>query len=96
MLDDQLLQTVKDILFSVIPKDAYKAYIFGSRATGNARKFSDIDIGIEGAKLSIETYFNLKDAFEESDIPYTIDIVEMNETSESFQQVARQKVINLN
>lgn len=96
MLDDRLLRSVKDIIFSVIPKDSYKVYIFGSRAIGNARKFSDIDIGIEGAKLSIETYFKLKDAFEESNIPYTVDIIEMNETSDSFKKIAQQKVINLN
>jgi predicted nucleotidyltransferase len=56
-----------------------KAYIFGSRAMGNYKKGSDIDIAIIGVKIDFETTSRLHAKFnEELPIPYFIDVVNFN------------------
>ena len=50
-----------------------KAVIYGSRAKGDHRKGSDIDLTLFGI-ISAETVAGVLDAFEESFLPYTFDI----------------------
>jgi predicted nucleotidyltransferase len=71
-----------------------RVFIFGSWAEGTALKFSDIDIGVEG-KGPFST-LELEEAFENSDLPYLVEIVNFNHVSEKFKKVAKQKIIPLN
>ena len=65
-----------------------KVYAFGSRYKNNNRKFSDFDIAIDtGEKLSFEFLNLLKDAFEESDLPYRVDIIDYNNISDKFKKI---------
>jgi len=41
---------IKEIIFRFLDTKKYQVFIFGSRATGKAKKFSDYDIGIWGKK----------------------------------------------
>ncbi len=53
-----------------------EAKIFGSRALGNFRKGSDVDIAIYGQNLRIDTALNLSAILNERlNIPYNIDVV---------------------
>lgn len=53
-----------------------KAVIFGSRAKGNARKGSDIDIAIFGEALTPKTAMDLSSKLNEVlPIPYRVDVV---------------------
>ncbi len=55
------------------------AYIFGSRAMGNYKKGSDIDIAIVGNKIDFETTSRLHGKLnEELPIPYFVDVVNFN------------------
>lgn len=57
------------------------AYIFGSRAKGNFKKSSDIDIAIQGEKISFDTLSKLHYFLEdEGPMPYLIDIVNLDKT----------------
>lgn len=54
----------------------YKIYIFGSRALGTYKKYSDIDLYIESTPaLTPEIINQLSVFFEESDFPYKVDLV---------------------
>lgn len=56
-----------------------KAIIFGSRAMGNYKKGSDIDIAILGNNINDKTITRLSATLnEEKPIPYFIDIVNYN------------------
>ena len=58
-----------------------EAHLFGSRAMGNYKKGSDIDIAIKG-KVSPETTSRLKSILEEETcLPYFFDIVDYNQIS---------------
>ena len=50
------------------------AGLFGSRATGHARPNSDVDLVLFGT-LSVDDIALLWEAFDESDLPMTVDVV---------------------
>ena len=51
-----------------------KAIIYGSRAKGNYRIGSDIDLAIIGDQLTFDIVINLLNILDESDLPYNFDI----------------------
>lgn len=62
--------------------------IFGSRAIGTAKPYSDLDLVImEDEPLPVTTMRILRDAFDDSDLPFQVDLVEWAGTSEKFREV---------
>jgi predicted nucleotidyltransferase len=56
-----------------------KIWVFGSRVTGKHRPYSDLDLAVEaGQRLPLSLCAVLGDAFEESALPFTVDVVDMN------------------
>ena len=61
-----------------------EAVIFGSRAKGNYRKGSDIDIAIKGKDIGYDDVTSLSFALnEDSNMPYYFDIVYFETISET-------------
>lgn len=59
-----------------------KIYLFGSWARGSAAVSSDVDVAIDyGGKADRRKLARLREALEESSIPYNVDVVDMNEAS---------------
>ena len=50
-------------------------FLFGSRAKGNYKKGSDIDLAIMNKGVNIDTIFKIKREFEESSLPYFVDLI---------------------
>ncbi|MDD2309355.1 MAG: nucleotidyltransferase domain-containing protein [Desulfuromonadaceae bacterium] len=85
---------VCDILANHIP--GREVRIFGSRANGTAKPYSDIDLVIMGNEpLPVTTMRILRDAFDDSDLPFQVDLVEWAETSEEFRVVIEKSAIPL-
>ena len=96
-MDTHLLKVIKDTVFSHVDSKKYRVFIFGSRALETSTQFSDIDIGIESdSKISPLLLFELEEAFEESNLPYMVDIVDFTSVSDKFKQVAKKHTIRLN
>lgn len=95
-MDKATVDIITKILRTHLDSNENKAFIFGSRADGTAQKYSDYDIGIEGKKLEDMTIFELNEEFENSDLPYLVDIVDFNTVSENFRSEAKSKIIELN
>lgn len=74
-LSEAVYTKIKDI---VIRYPAYKFKLFGSRSRGNYKPSSDIDIAIFGELKNEDKYAILND-IDLLDIPYTVDIVFVNE-----------------
>lgn len=63
-----------------------RVFLFGSRASGSARAASDIDIGLLAKEpLPPALLADLRKAFEESRIPYTVDVVDLPSVDETFR-----------
>jgi type I restriction enzyme S subunit len=70
--------------------------LFGSRANGTAKPYSDIDLMILGDELlPVTTMRILRDAFDDSDLPFQVDLVEWAGTSEQFRKVIEKTAISL-
>ena len=77
---------IRNILRAHVPDCT--AWAFGSRATGRAKQYSDLDLAINGGKpLGIDLAAQLAEAFAESDLPYKVDIVDWTTASEAFKKV---------
>jgi predicted nucleotidyltransferase len=61
-------------IFSQYPS-VHLVYLFGSRAKGNPKKGSDIDMAIMNTGVTAETIHRIKGDFEESSLPYSVDLV---------------------
>ena len=76
------------ILNEIVPDREVRA--FGSRVTGKAKPFSDLDLAIMGDEpLSLETRARLEEAFSESDLPWKVDVLDWNLTDEKFRNLIR-------
>ena len=61
-------------IIEIIKKHNYNFLIFGSRARGDYKKNSDIDIAIEGI-INEKDEMSIRNDFDMLQIPYTIDLV---------------------
>ena len=67
---------VLNILRANLPKST-KVWVFGSRATGRARRYSDLDLAINaGRPLTLDEIAGLAEAFSDSDLPYKVDLAD--------------------
>ena len=74
-LTEAQARTVCAIIDRVLP--GAEVWVFGSRATGRARPFSDLDLLLtQPRSLSWLQRADLRDAFEASDLPFKVDVVE--------------------
>lgn len=65
-----------------INKYDYIFKIFGSRARGDFKKNSDIDIVVEG-NITEEQKYQIMNDFDLLDIPYTIDLIFLKEITKT-------------
>ena len=67
-----------------------EVWAFGSRVTGTARKYSDLDIAIiNDCPLPLSITADLNNAFSESDLPIKVDVVDYAACDESFQIIIK-------
>jgi len=83
------LQTIKRILAEHVPDCEVRA--FGSRVRGKVKGYSDLDLAVVCQNdLRAERLRHLKEAFEESDLPFRVDVLDWKRISESFRKVIEQ------
>jgi len=88
------LRIISDILAAHVP--GVEARAFGSRVGGAPKDYSDLDLALFGAaKLEPAALESLREAFEESDLPFRIDVLDWYAISKEFQAVilARYEVL---
>ena len=96
MTPEEMLLSIKQTIRTHLSDPSYRLFLFGSRATGTARKFSDVDVGIEGrTPVSPTALANIQEALEESDIPCNVDIVDFSQTSDRFRSFAKKYALPL-
>lgn len=89
-ISDKDLQIVKEILKKHFP--GYEVRAFGSRVNGKSKSYSDLDlVAISKKRIDLKVMFQIEEAFEESTLPFRVDILDWNSISESFQKIIEQK-----
>ncbi len=85
-LNPKHLKTIQYILAEYIPD--YEVRAFGSRVKWTAKDYSDLDLAVVGNKpLSFKQKGQLAEAFEESNLPIRVDVLDWQSISEGFRQV---------
>ena len=73
------------ILKQYVPN--HPVYAFGSRVTGHEKPFSDLDlILLSDAPIPPTTMISLSMAFDESTLPFKVDLLDSSTLSETFRQ----------
>lgn len=96
--DIQLSKEQTSLIKSVLLKNLGDAdvWVYGSRAKGNAKKNSDVDIIIKGKKVF--TMFEISQAktdLAESNLPYLVDIIDWYSVNEGFLEMIKPDLIKI-
>lgn len=92
-LDEKYITFIKSVIDKYL--NDYELFLFGSRAKGNARKYSDIDIAISSSIFSEEIKNKITFELENSTLPYMVDIIDLNNISEIFKNSIKNSMIKL-
>jgi len=91
-LTPEQLAEVRAILITHIPDR--DVYAFGSRVEGNEGKHSDLDLAIEGSvSLDLRVRARLREAFEESSLPFRVDLIELCAVDASFRRLVEERKV---
>ena len=76
---------VRRILSANLPSNT-RVSVFGSRATGRGLKpHSDLDLLIDSpGELPLTALVDIREAFAESDLPFSVDLLERRDASAEF------------
>jgi uncharacterized protein len=86
-IPDAALGQVCDILRRQVPPGV-EVFAYGSRAHGrNLKTFSDLDLCLRGsASVPWEVVARLRIAFEDSDLPFRVDVVDWARLKRDFRE----------
>ena len=84
------MQIILRILDRYVPDS--QVWAFGSRVKGIFKSYSDLDlVVIREDKMSITEFGELIEAFQESDLPFRVDVLDWHAISPEFRQVIKRK-----
>lgn len=95
LLDPAELDEIRRILDSCGVTAANEPMLFGSRVTGTARRYSDLDIGLAGEPLPFNQLGALQEVFEESDLPIRVEVLNLADASGQLREHALQYAVAL-
>ena len=83
-----------EIISSILKQAEVPFYAFGSRVTGKHRQFSDLDLCYQ-ASIPSKVLNKIVADLEDSDLPFTVDLVDFNHCSEEFQRVISANMVEM-
>lgn len=83
---DASLAEARRIVLTVLGRHRARVFLYGSRARGAAGRQSDLDIAILPlSPLPPGTLSELREALEESTIPYEVDVIDLSTVDDAFR-----------
>jgi nucleotidyltransferase substrate binding protein (TIGR01987 family) len=86
-IDEKNLNVITSIIKSINELNNCSVYLYGSRIQGKSVKYSDVDIAIDyhGEPLPDTIKFKISSLLENSLLPYTVDLIDINTVSTVFK-----------
>lgn len=96
-LEKRHIDFILEILHKNINDEKAKFFIFGSRAKDRFEEYSDIDIAIklENNKLSADILGKILIEFSDSNLPYEVDVIDLNSIDDKFKNLISDSLIEL-
>lgn len=86
LIAERSISELKKVVIALLKNENVKIMLFGSRARGNNYPYSDVDIGIlPSGRFDEKKLTLLKEAIENLNFPYKIEMVNLAEVSEAFK-----------
>ena len=80
----QLEKKYLEIIQRILKNYPYHFYAFGSRVKNKAKRFSDLDLCYKES-IPDKVIIQLEEKFEESDLPFKVDLLDWNHCAKDFQ-----------
>lgn len=98
MLNMEIGKNVQEKIIQIIlkyfPSEDVEIFLFGSFAQKKARPSSDIDLCLKcKEKINYSILLNIKSDFDESNLPYKIDLIDYHFVSKEFIEIALKECI---
>ena len=81
-----------EILQQILSKYPYHFYAYGSRAKGNAHKFSDLDLCYQ-EKIPTQDITEIRWEFQESNLPFKVELVNWKNMRPAFQKIIQKDLV---
>jgi predicted nucleotidyltransferase len=94
-LDPRYLTQLLDIIRRTMAGCRAEVVLFGSRARGNPGPASDIDLAVRAGQHSGAVLSRLREGLEESTIPLTADVVDLESCGPALAEQVRREGIAL-
>jgi predicted nucleotidyltransferase len=86
---EELIHTIVDVVNAYLhPK---RIILFGSRASGKDREYSDFDIAVEGVDMDIRVERKIKESLDEKTGIYTVDLINLDKADKEFKSLVLEK-----
>lgn len=90
-LSPKYLCLIREILDrELLSASRCKVHLFGSRAKNAAHAASDIDLAVDSAEHVEKQIARIQTAFEETEMPFTVDIVDLKSASPAVRQAIKE------
>ena len=88
------MERVRAIVREGLRGTGARVFLFGSRASGATHRASDVDVAVFPlSPLPVGLLAAIRDALEESTVPFSVDLVNLSEVDAAFRErVLRQGV----
>jgi hypothetical protein len=88
------LDRIRDIVVDALAGYPVTVYLFGSRARGDERWTSDVDVAVEPhGPLPARVLADLREALEKSTVPWRVEVVDLNGTTPEIRDRVRKEGI---
>lgn len=87
--EDEILQDIINVIESYLhPK---RIILFGSRASGKAKKYSDFDIAVESTEMNTRNKRLALEAIDEKAGIFSVDLIDINRADREFRDYILKK-----
>lgn len=94
-LTDRHWKLIETEVISPLRACGARVWVFGSRARGDQKKFSDIDILYETQSLPVKVLGKIRENIEESSLPIKVDIVSTQELADAYHEAVFEERIEV-
>lgn len=80
-----LINEITDVIRTYLNPN--KIFLFGSRAIGRGKQYSDFDIAVEGAEMDIRKERLIKEALDQKLGIFSVDLIDLDHVDADFREL---------